>query len=374
MDALSTLSYYMSYTDEFPIVNIPSGVLHLICAIRDKMIGTPPPPQNEDFISLTQRKLDNWTHLQKAVAIFSIIGTIFLMKDMIENYFDLGYVTEMIDDRLGKPYEWKVIPQRLIDDSEWLRKAVTEKGVSFTALFKRAQETDRGDKVWIMGLIDKGIFEYSDFEFMTNALKNDRTIALKIINHTILNKERRNIYHGEKVFEKLPEALRNDIEIVRATYNRVKDDPFAYTYIIPFITYKSVYHHHDELALKALQEKKIQFEDLTHNQKQNYKFAVAAVKLNHRKWGELPVEMQRNAKFLEELKKFFEIGYNAIRVGAASLDLFGMKAAAEWVQAVFNDVEWFRQYRQKKAIESSTTSTQLVLSGEAAPFDEYFNR
>lgn len=77
-DFLESLSSYFSYTDYIPLLSIPSVVVHLIiiCAIRTAIFGQAfLGKTKEDFQRLTRRKLDNWNHLKKAIATFSIVGT-----------------------------------------------------------------------------------------------------------------------------------------------------------------------------------------------------------------------------------------------------------------------------------------------------------
>lgn len=62
MSRLDAVSYYLSYTEFMPILSIPSGIIHLICAIRDRYFGAPPSIPSSDItdcISLARRKLDD---------------------------------------------------------------------------------------------------------------------------------------------------------------------------------------------------------------------------------------------------------------------------------------------------------------------------
>src|ERR1700722_18141399 len=127
MPSLNVVSDCLSYTDYIPVFNLPSGLAHLACGISEAIYG--PEAQaaaEEDFESLTFRKLDDWTHLTKAIAILSVIGILFLWMKRIEICSELDYVRGSLLWPVGQGQTFNVdtIPERLFADREWVEAAV----------------------------------------------------------------------------------------------------------------------------------------------------------------------------------------------------------------------------------------------------------
>jgi hypothetical protein len=105
MNRLDSVSYYLSYTDFIPVVSIVSGIVHLICAIRDHIFGAAAPvfPQNEGVYDLSKRKLDNWSHSTKGIlAIIPLIGNFILFCKWVTRQIELNQVLRATNNGTSK--------------------------------------------------------------------------------------------------------------------------------------------------------------------------------------------------------------------------------------------------------------------------------
>jgi len=365
LNCLDKISYYLSYTDCIPIINLPSGIVHLICGIRDSIFKpTSSVKTNEGFEALTRRKLDNWTHLDKALAIISVVGTLILLKKKVDIAFELDYVKGAVCAGLyGCSYSMDTVPKRLFNDREWLEGAFSVNyGLYFTQVFEKASLEHRQDKKWVSQLISSGQFRPTDYNNLPDNLKKDRELALTILNTKIIGTDKSDVYCAEKVFQYLPESLRNIAEIARKAFTICRTRSEANYNVIMHITDKSVLESDDELCLGGVQIGCISFKDLNSERRSNYRYALAAVQHNHRQWADIPLDMQSNAQFRKELREYFMHGLIFQRYFSSS--------SGKWYRDIINDIEWFRQYWKAREMPQSTL---LVRRNEANSFELFFN-
>lgn len=117
MNKLDAISHYLSYTDFVPVVSFPSGIVHLICAIRDQIFGRAPEISDpkDSPISLASRKLDNWSHCTKGVlALVPLIGNLILLFNWAHRKNDL----HKFSSSLSGDSEFKDVPEILKNDRE----------------------------------------------------------------------------------------------------------------------------------------------------------------------------------------------------------------------------------------------------------------
>ncbi len=396
MTPLNNVSYYLSYTDCFPVVNIPSGAVHLLCAVAKLICGiieaifgaTPYQPiEGEDFESLTYRKLDDWTHLGKAIAILSFFGIVFLWEHINRIYRDLAHVTGVFNPR---PFETHDIPARLLEDREWVEAAVRRHGDHFSHdIFRRTSARLMGDGEWILQLVERGVFKPWHFYLLNQNLQHYRTIAIRCL-------EMASIIGSHQIYNALPERHRNDPEIInRMTTNAlhyIETASFAGGFsefrqlpepcksnpaIIDRLFAKALANVDDvmtmisidktlcsrcsvELCAEALGRGLISIQRLPSRQRSDYRVWLAAIQYGHRYWGELSSRGRSNPDLLRGLRAWFVKGYSERG------NPFG--AAGGWFNAVVRDKEWFQQLQARDA-----QNAKAIVKADAFSFEELFS-
>ena len=193
---LDKISYYLSYTDIVPILNIPSAIVHFICAIRDRALGVSsrqkyPPIVNESFRQIVIRKLDKQSHLQKGVLAISGIGCLILVYKCIKKKWDVHQVCK----RETKGFEYELLNDREIFTA-FLKKAKAEEaytpkhpnlsGPSNLLLLNIMRVMDNSilkNKNFIISLINEELIDVTcfpviSFIFLSKADREDIVIAL----------------------------------------------------------------------------------------------------------------------------------------------------------------------------------------------------
>lgn len=276
---LDKVSYYLSYTDSVPIINIPSGIVHLICGIRDLIFGAQPQELDGGCTNLTDRKLDDWSHLTKAIAILSIIGNLFILIKLFTCTMELRAAAEALKkDNMGRDSEeigsqLDQISPNLLNNKWWLETAFRN-GIYESNLFERMDPTLKSDREWILDLLNKEIFPLENFADLPQEIRNDRAVAIAAFENADGNN-----------------ALLSASEL-----------------IVRHITDRSLLECHDGLCRGAVRLGVIPFNELHETRKCMYEFGIEAVKFDHTQWATLPAEMQKNRELLTALKGWFNLG------------------------------------------------------------------
>lgn len=197
-------SYYLSFTDCIPVVNIPSGIMHLICGIFSSK--HPLDQLATEYKQFTYQKLEDWTHIQKSVAILSNIGIVFLIYSRIKFCFKLLDILKSLNDEKDSISS---IPQSLFSDQRWFTETIAYNPRHFSSLFARADIGIRNNESLVLNFINNGAFTYSDYANLSDDLKKNRTIALAILKGK----------NGYKVYKALPLELKNDREVAKTAFS-----------------------------------------------------------------------------------------------------------------------------------------------------------
>lgn len=344
--SIEKISYYLSYTDCIPIINIPSGIAHLVCGLYGSNVPEVRDP--EDFESLTRRKLDDWTHLQKAIAILTIVGTLFLCIKKINEKFELDYVMGALPERPPIEFGSHVVPEKLLDDPEFLIAAFPRTGGNW--LFTHASERLRGDKVWIKELVDRGIFQAEWIEHIAPDLKNNAFVI------SLLS----GVDGGYLQFRHLPEAQRNNFNVIRSalvSIKRSQRENFSrsefYYSVLQHVTDKDVLTKDKEICESALRLGGLSLNDLTEENREVLEFAVSAVCHNHKELEYVPTKTLMNPEFHKGIFDFISRAKLAAGMGRA----VGIRSHAEdWLRHVTEDHGWFQNFwadRKSKSADAA---------------------
>lgn len=353
MDPLEKISYRLAAIDYIPIVNIPSGIIHLICGIRGKTVGSDKQFVDAEFKNLTLRKLDNWSHLKKSLAILSVVGTFFMIKKRIDIAFEFGYVEGALHDGPGGVrFSLNTIPKRLLLDKEWLNAASHDKKKFFPTIFSKLNVEFRGNKKWVLDLIDRGAIYSGNFENLTKELQLDPDVVLKMLQSP----------DGENVFAQLAPHLKDDSQLATVAFDKVFSKfgrDTAAEKIVKYISDKTILMSKDSICLTAVESGSIAYNELNDTRKTDIEFCVAAVKSNHRQWAELSSSLQKNAQLLIDLRAWFKHG---LTIGYHS-------KAGSWVKALMMDRDWFKQYWAKRKEQQME---MVLFSDDTNSFEYYF--
>lgn len=189
MNRLETVSSYLSSTEWLhwvPFLSIPSGIVHLICAIRDRNL----PPKadqalsesnKEAVLSLAARKLDNWTHTSKGIAaIIPFFGNLVLFLNWMERKLALHNFSCFLDCS----------------------------GESRFPSLHLSTPCLVEDKPFIMNLINRGDINYWHYGHLPISLKNDPEIICALFN--------KNPDHAYYLFQDVPEEMRSNPQVAAA--------------------------------------------------------------------------------------------------------------------------------------------------------------
>lgn len=295
--SLDKISNFLSYTDCIPLFNIPSGIVHLTCDVRDRTVGKPnaPAPKDESLVALSARLLDDWSHLTKGLLIISIVGSIVLIIEAIWRHFILCEIASIkklypgnIPDSLSTP---RFFPEKLLNNAEFI-KAAKNHGLSIEEVMTDAR---KDDKNLIIDLIQSG--QLSKYSSISNRLQNDRTIALEFVkksptkfdqlpdllrnSHAILLAAKTSGLNEAQndpwVFNRLADPLKNDVAIIKATIN-CKEGPDTPEEILLKVPDKNVLKmDEDDLLIRAVKYGIFQLNDLYPKFRDDRRYAIAAL-------------------------------------------------------------------------------------------------
>lgn len=181
---MQAISQYLSFTECIPIFNLPAGIIHLICAIFEVIFPreSSDPIEIEDLSSLTRKKLDDWTHLQKALSILSIVGTILLMIKRVTRVRDYVKIMDLVEayEFNAEEKEMPPFPDFVLQDQEWVISLLNS--TIMPDMFIKAVPTPyREDKNLILEIIYRGLFRTPWYPSLEEDLKKDLEIIFPLI-------------------------------------------------------------------------------------------------------------------------------------------------------------------------------------------------
>lgn len=287
--SLDAISYQLSFTDWIPIANIPSGILHLICDIRDRIMGKPDyqAPKDSSVIALGDRLLDDWSHLTKALLIISLVGSIVLLVDHI--WRNLHF------------WDLHSIPEKLLNNAEFIKSAVLVHG-ELGVIAKMSNEL-KDNKNLILDLIHSGELStygsrYGQREYacMSTRLQNDPEIALEFMkvhpnkfdqlpdavknvtetNQAVKTKALALVKSDPSVFGQLPDFLKNNVEIIKAALDH--KDKLNPEEILRKVPDKNVFKmDEDNLLIKAVEYGIFKLKELDTKFRDDRRYAIAVL-------------------------------------------------------------------------------------------------
>jgi hypothetical protein len=285
---LDSVSYYLSYTDFIPVVSIVSGIVHLICAIRDRIFGAPAPlvsPKDEDLFDLSKRKLDNWSHSTKGIlAIIPLIGNFILFCKWVDRELGLYRVAKCVQK--GGVAQIQKIPAQLFSDKEFLLGIFSATGGKhFGKFFARVPAHIQQDKEFVLSLINKNLCTDAHYHHLPACLQADRDIAFVLLTR----------YRGNtpNIFAKFPEALRNDPQVIAATL-AAGDPYYVRGQILEHITNRERLKVDKELYRAAVRKGIFTFKELEPQHQQDFYFALQAVLYDPSQFQDLPTSIQED--------------------------------------------------------------------------------
>ncbi|WP_284453002.1 hypothetical protein [Parachlamydia acanthamoebae] len=291
MNRLDTASYYLSYTDFVPIISIPSGIVHLICAIRDRAFGTPPSKSNDpiNIFSLTRRKLDNWSHVTKGVlALIPFLGNFILVCKWLKRQDDFSNVSLFLN---GHNAFLKEFPKKLFNDKEFLLALFKEKPFCFKTVFGRTPDDIKNDKPFILSLINDKHMTFYAYEIL-QSLKEDRDIIEALIAKDPV---------CYQYFQKLPKTFQNDLDIIKKIFAIAKKRDSSYPAFIKHVPNKNILKENEELYITAVSHGIFKFKELDTARQYLLQYGIAAVLHDHHQWHHLPEHLKKNKILLEQL-------------------------------------------------------------------------
>jgi hypothetical protein len=311
MSRLDTVSYYLSYTEFIPVVSTPSGVVHLICAVRDRVFGKQPSSftlkDPDDFVSLARHKLDDWSHTTKGVlALIPILGNAILIFKWAHRQIELWDV-QWFSSGAGSGF-LDHFPAKLMNDKEFLGVLFRARKSLSDHIFKRVSADIKNDKPYVLKLIEDKFFSELSYDHLVD-LKEDREIILAIIAKGA----------STNFFAKLPETYRNDLQIIEQVYAVTKKSAGTYYTLVTNVPNRDILRQNDELYVAAVRNGVFNFNELDNARQQLQKFGIAAVLHDHHQWSELPDHLQKDKVLLKRLlwSSFFNTDWDWDEITAA---------------------------------------------------------
>ena len=351
MNSLDKLSYYLSYTHFVPFVSIPAGIVHLICAIRDRALNPqvyPPAPPNESLPAFTNRKLDkaiglrsskkvstsllsslekdvathelddlkpialdNWSLLTKGIlAIIPVIGNAILFKKWVDRQTARSNLFVYMEN--NPAVDLNSIPNYPFHDQEFLKR-LCDRQVSCTnatAFFRKTSNANKNDKVFIREMIADNKIGFESFQDFSLTLQADNDIIRDLIENT----HKDSIIH---FFTGLPRDKRNTPAIAHAAFAKAVKSPYGnIANLLNAVSDKDVFKGpgaSEGLTIEALINGSLKFWELSDTQKQNENFAFAALRCDFDRkepfnWLCFPEDLRGNRillnKFVKEIASF----------------------------------------------------------------------
>lgn len=214
-----------------PILSIPSGIAHLICAIRDRALKPMvyPVPANESFSTLTSRKLDNWSHLKKGIlAVIPIIGNAILFV----NWAKRKVAMHNLCDYIKTAGSTNRIPSSIFNDKEFLTAALKLRQVNIgtvSFVFQRTSAFNKQDKNFVIDLINKKLIDYTSYTDLSPVLQQDPDVVSSLITKSD------DFDTAKDFFMTLPSNLQNNFQVAQAVLNSAEtahrnDSKFDYKF------------------------------------------------------------------------------------------------------------------------------------------------
>jgi hypothetical protein len=228
MNRLDKISYYLSYTDTIPILNVPSAIIHLICAIRDQALlpQVYPIPANESFRQLATRKLDDWSHLKKGLLAITVIGSAILFHNWAKRKWEVHQLCNYAKSG-GKTGRFPIL-----NDQDVFSAFLKERNAHKATRIPRQNifycsdtwsyaydlnDLNKKDKNFIMRLINDKLINVDFLWLIDSSMRNDPEVVIALIkNNTDWNKLKDFYYNV------LPDTLKIDKGVVSAINLRKK--------------------------------------------------------------------------------------------------------------------------------------------------------
>ena len=285
MCSIAKVSHYFSYTDFIPFVSIPSGIVHLICHLRDVIIGKSrlPVKQPESLVHLAERHLDNWTHYKKGIlALIPFIGNLILLFNWIDRRKERNKVLEF-----AKTYaDPSIIPTKLYrnhdaDSGEFFFKMLENAPPERRAnIFKNGLVRWKESYDFLIKLIDKKVFVIELYDELSPGLKEMTHLLAEIF---------KQIPNSYSLFQRLTEKQRNSDPIALAAFNNAPDGQKGL--VIEGITDTKILINYTEMHSIALRQGKIRLTDIPQESWAPEK-VTSAVICDYRIWKDLPADLQ----------------------------------------------------------------------------------
>lgn len=284
---IDRISYQLSYTDGLPIISIPSAILHLICFVRDQIFGKPqvePKSEKESLRELAERKLDDWSHLTKGIlGLIPLLGNAILICEAIwrmscANTIWTFQMASVDARRLVLPDDNDIFPAKLLNDAEFIRAAAPFHFHMITGLMSAER---KNDKTLILDLIRSD--NLNSYSHISPQLQMDEEVWQTYLTQNVNN------------FGKLPEGLKNDLRVIDAAVEKVKQS-VSYDGILWGIPNRTVLKKAKDSPLLVLAVRRgvLDLNELDPKYRSDRRYAVAALSWDINQFDLLSSDLQRD--------------------------------------------------------------------------------